>query len=152
MTIRGTRDRARHWLLLTAGTVAAGAIGWALDVACLWTLAVGFGVPTPIAAAGGLIAGAGVNFLVNRVVHGGARKQGRRELARYVALFILNLLIVSASLPLIAEMLGHVLSDRGLELVTAKVIVTAALLLFNAYAYHHWVFGRTPQMDDPGAR
>ena len=152
MMIRRMRDRPRSWVLLTAGTVAAGAIGWALDVALLWTLAVGLGVPTPIAAACGLTASAGANFLANRVVHGGSDAQRRRELARYAALFGLNLVVVAASVPILADLLSPVLADRGLELLGAKVVVTAVLLLFNAYAYHRWVFRHTPLMTDPGAR
>jgi putative flippase GtrA len=152
VTIRRVRDRPRGWVLLTVATVAAGAIGWAIDVALLWSLAVGLGVPTPIAAACGLTASGGINFLVNRVVHGGTEEQRRREFARYAALFGLNLVLVAVSVPLIAELLSRVLADRGLELLGAKVVVTAALLLLNAYAYRRWVFRQTPMMTGSGAR
>jgi putative flippase GtrA len=143
MMIRHMRDRPYGWVLLTVGTVAAGAIGWAVDVALLWGLAVGLGVPTSIAAACGLTASAGVNFLVNRVVHGGDDAQRRRELTRYLVIFGLNLFLVAVTIPLLADLMSQVLHNRGLELLGAKISVTAALLLFNAYAYHRWVFRRT---------
>ena len=149
--IRRTRDHPLGWMFLTMGTVAAGAIGWVIDVALLWTLAAGLGVPTPIAAACGLTASGVVNFLVNRVVHGGAEAHRRRELARYMALFGVNLVITAVSVPLIAGLLSRVVADRGLQLLGAKVVVTAALLLVNTYAYHRWVFRPTPMMTDPGA-
>jgi putative flippase GtrA len=139
-------------VLLTVGTVAAGAVGWAVDVALLWTLAVGLGVPTPIAAACGLLASGGINFLANRVVHGGTEAHRHREVARYAALFGLNLVLVAVSVPLIADLLGRVVADRGLQLLGAKVVVTAALLLCNAYAYHRWVFRQPPMVTDEGAR
>jgi hypothetical protein len=95
-------NRPRGWLPRTAGTVVAGAIGWAV--------------------------------------------------ARYAALFGLNLILVAVSVPLMSDLLGHVLADRGLQLLGAKVVVTAALLLFNSFAYHHWVFKSTPITTDPGMR
>jgi hypothetical protein len=58
---------------------------------------------------------------------------------------------VAVSVPLIAGWLSPVLADRGWELLGAKVVVTAALLLFNAYAYHRWVFRKTPMTTGPGA-
>jgi putative flippase GtrA len=142
----------RDWALRTAGTVVAGAIGWAIDVTVLWTLAVRLGVPTPIAAACGLIASAAVNFLLNRVVHGGSEAQRHREVARYGALFGLNLVVVTVSVPLIAEVLDRALADPSLDLLGAKVVVTAVLLLFNSYAYHRWVFKQAPLRHDPGIR
>jgi putative flippase GtrA len=150
--IRRLRDRPSGWVFLTFGTVAAGGIGWVIDVALLWGLAVGLGVPTSIAAACGLIASGVINFLVNRVVHGGAEAHRRRELMRYGALFGVNLILVAVSVPLIAQLLSPVLANRGLELLGAKVVVTAALLLANAYAYHRWVFRRTPMLTDTGAQ
>ena len=134
----------RGWAFRTAGTVVAGAIGWAIDVALLWTLAIGLGVAAPIAAACGLTASGGVNFVINRAVHGGAEPRREGEFTRYVSLFALNVVLTAVSVPLLADLLGGVLADRGLQLVAAKVVVTAVLLLFNSYAYHRWVFNRRP--------
>lgn len=156
---RSFRKHRRHWLLLTAGTVVAGAIGWVIDVSLLWVLVIRLGVPTAIAAVCGMLASASVNFVANRAIHQAMAGQGVQQASRYLLLFAVNLAVVAISVPVLAEALDRLIGDRSLGLIGAKVVMTAALLLANSVAYRRWVFAasqggaavRETAPDDPGA-
>ena len=81
-----------------------------------------------------------MNFLINRVVFHGGREPNRGQLCRYLVLFLLNLIVVSVVVPLLAHAFTSAIAREGIRLVAAKLLTTAALLPLNALAYHRWVF------------
>ena len=118
--------------------VAAGLVGWVVDVSLLWSLHQRLGVPTAVAAAIGFTVAGVVNFVLNRRVFGAGYDHG--QAFRYSLLFLLNLGLVSAAVPLLADLAGQLTGRAGSALVGAKALVTACLLPVNTIVYGHWVF------------
>jgi putative flippase GtrA len=133
---------------MLAGVAFAGGVGWLVDTTLLWLLDTQLGVPTPLAAARGFIAAGVVNFALNRLVFR-ARGRARNQSFRYVLLFLVNLVLVSTVVPLLAHLLDTVIVRDGVRIIIAKLFTTAALLPVNTVAYHHWVFAPP---SDTGAR
>lgn len=134
---RAHQLRARTPLLW--GVAGAGAAGWCSDVTVLYVLHTYAHVTTAVAAACGFIVGAAVNFALNRWFFHAHRAPAHQQIWRYSVLFLANLAVVTALVPVLADSLGGLLRP-GLRLLVAKVAVTAALLPGNAWAYRLWVF------------
>jgi len=133
-------SRRTSWGRQIVGVGVAGGAGWVVDATLLWVLDTLFGIPTSIAAATGFLASGAVNFLINRLVFRPDGVARRVQGAKYLALFLINLLIVSAAVPLLAGMLAEMAGPPGTNLIVAKIITTAALLIPNTFMYRHWVF------------
>jgi putative flippase GtrA len=131
-------DVARH----LSGVVAAGALGWCVDVAVLWVAHAVLGLPVAVAAVAGFLTGGAVNFVVNREVFGGragaARGRAGDQWLRYGVLFAANLVLTAVLVPLLAQVAPAAVPVA--PVVLAKVVLTAALVPLNALAYRTWVF------------
>lgn len=122
------------------GTAVAGGAGWATDVLLLWLLASVLGLPVAVSAALAFAASGGLNFLLNRLVYRGTSGQNKRQILRYVSLFAANLLLTSVLVPGLLQIDWFLPNHEDVRLVTAKVVVSALLLVGNTFAYRHWVF------------
>jgi putative flippase GtrA len=123
-----------------SGVAGAGLAGWLVDVGLLWTGHEVLGLAAPVAAALGFLSAGLVNFLLNRIVFSGATARTHRQAMRYALLFGINLPVVSASVPLLADAIDAAAPALPASLVVAKILVTAALLPLNTWAYGAWVF------------
>jgi len=118
----------------------AGVIGWLCDVTVLWVLSELLHVPTALAAASGFVVAGVVNFLVNRQGFSDPDGSVGPQAARYLVLFVANLVVVTVMVPVLAVALGSLVAQSGARLVLAKLLVTACLLPVNAFFYQRWVF------------
>lgn len=118
----------------------AGLAGWLVDVTVLWVGHTVFGIATPIAAAVGFIVSGLVNYTVNQLVFTVRGTPGGRRLRRYGVLFAANLVVVSVTVPLIADGFHAAVPTLPAALVAAKILVTALLLPVNTLVYGAWVF------------
>lgn len=144
-----TDDSGRRAVLARLpGVAAAGLAGWVVDTATLWLLSQRFGVATWLAAATGFVLSGVVNFTINRRVFEAG--YSHRRVLRYLVLFAGNLAVVTVAVPLLATGLGGLFARPGLALLTAKVIVTAALLPVNTTVYGRWVFRGPAGTATPG--
>jgi putative flippase GtrA len=123
-----------------SGVAGAGLVGWLVDVGLLWVGHEVVGLPAAFAAAIGFLAGGLANFLLNRIVFAEGQARMYRQAWRYAALFGLNLLVVTLSVPLVAAAVAAFASGVPAPLVAAKVVVTGLLLPLNAWVYGAWVF------------
>ncbi|WP_205474250.1 GtrA family protein [Nocardioides sp. SYSU D00038] len=137
MSTRGDLFSRPH-LRELVGVGLAGGAGLVVDYALLWVLAVRLDVVGWLAAGTAFALSAVVNFSLNRrvfVARGGElARQGRR----YVALFGVNLVVTSLTVPRVAGLLDGLGDDASV--LVAKSCVVAVLLLFNTVAYRRWVF------------
>ncbi len=137
----GPRQTGRRpGLRRLSGVAAAGGAGWLVDVSVLWLAHEVAGLPVSAAAALGFVCSGVVNFTVNRLVFAGRGRPGGRQVVRYLVLFLANLAVVSALVPVLAAAWGQLLAGPGVGVLLAKVVVTAILLPVNSFCYHRWVF------------
>lgn len=139
----------RSWFWQLMGVGAVGVVSLVLDVAVLWVLDTQVGVPTALAAASGFTAGGVLNFALNRRVFRAADGHVGRQGARYLTLFVINLVITTVAVPVLALAVGRLVEDDGASLLVAKLATMAVLVVSNTVFYRHWVFATAPAQE-PG--
>lgn len=115
--------------------LAVGGASTALHYAVLVAAVEGFGWPAVLATAAGFLAGAVLNYQLNRRLSFGSRRGHREALPRFIAMVALGTLL--NSLLLQAALIA------GLHYLPGQVLATLLVLFFNYLVLRHWVFPAT---------
>lgn len=121
--------------------LAVGGASTALHYAVLIVAVEGFDGSPVLATAAGFLAGAGLNYLLNRRLSFSSRRGHREALPRFIAMVVVGTLL--NSLLLQAALLANV------HYLAGQVLATLLVMIYNYLVLRYWVFPATTHDANP---
>ena len=118
------------------GFLSVGLISTALHYAVMTVAIEALGAPVVLAAATGFLAGATLNYILNRRFSFASQRPHRQGLPRFALMVSVGVLLNS----LLLAMGLHL----GLHYLPAQVAATGGVMGFNFACMKYWVFNSTP--------